>query len=107
MRASCKSRSGLGSIAWHARAHGGGADDTPIEMAHNGERRMTATTMNQLFERVTAHYPERVAFTTPSRRWSFSELDDAVRRTASGLRALGIGRGDRVACLTKHTTECV
>jgi 4-hydroxybenzoate-CoA ligase len=29
-------------------------------------------------------------------RWSFAELDQAVRRMAGGLAALGIGRGDRV-----------
>jgi acyl-CoA synthetase (AMP-forming)/AMP-acid ligase II len=48
-----------------------------------------------------------LAYWTPRRTWTFAELWDASGRTASGLAAAGIGRGDRVACLTKHTAECV
>jgi acyl-CoA synthetase (AMP-forming)/AMP-acid ligase II len=49
---------------------------------------------------------ERV-YWTPARAWTFAELWDASGRAASGLAARGIGRGERVACLTKHTAECV
>lgn len=49
---------------------------------------------------------ERV-YWTPRRAWTFAELWDAANRVAAGLAAQGIGRGDRVACLTKHTAECV
>ena len=51
--------------------------------------------------------PDRVAYWTPTRTWSFAELDEASSRVAQGLLSLGIGRGERVACLTKHTAECV
>jgi acyl-CoA synthetase (AMP-forming)/AMP-acid ligase II len=44
---------------------------------------------------------------TPSRIWTFAALDAASGRIAQGLKSLGIGRGDRVACLTKHTADCV
>jgi acyl-CoA synthetase (AMP-forming)/AMP-acid ligase II len=48
-----------------------------------------------------------LAYRTPSRTWSFAELEESADRAANGLAGLGIGRGDRVACLTKHSAECV
>jgi fatty-acyl-CoA synthase len=56
------------------------------------------------------HARERGAdpvYWTPARTWTFAQLDDASNRIAQGLRSLGIGAGDRVACLTKRTAECV
>ena len=47
------------------------------------------------------------AYWTPSRIWTFAQLEDASNRIAQGLKSLGIGAGDRVACLTKHTADCV
>ena len=44
---------------------------------------------------------------TPSRTWTFAALDEASGRIAQGLKSLGIVAGDRVACLTKHTADCV
>jgi fatty-acyl-CoA synthase len=46
------------------------------------------------------------AFVTPARTWTFGEIDRASNRVAHGLKSLGIGHGDRVACLTKFTAEC-
>jgi acyl-CoA synthetase (AMP-forming)/AMP-acid ligase II len=51
--------------------------------------------------------PDAVAYWTPTRTWSYAQLEEASNRVARGLRALGVGRGERVACLTKHTVECV
>jgi acyl-CoA synthetase (AMP-forming)/AMP-acid ligase II len=51
--------------------------------------------------------PDALAFWSPRATWSFSELEDASCRVAQGLREQGITLGDRVACLTKHTAECV
>jgi acyl-CoA synthetase (AMP-forming)/AMP-acid ligase II len=48
-----------------------------------------------------------VAFWTPGRVWTFADLDRHSSRIAHGLADLGIGRGDRVACLTRHTVDCV
>jgi len=49
---------------------------------------------------------ERV-YWTPQRAWTFAALWDAAGRAAAGLAQRGVGRGARVACLTKHTAECV
>jgi acyl-CoA synthetase (AMP-forming)/AMP-acid ligase II len=68
---------------------------------------LTASTLNEILRDVAAAHPGRVAFETPTHRWTFAEIDEGARRTAEGLRALGIGPGDRVACLTKHTAHCV
>ena len=46
------------------------------------------------------------AYWTPARTWSFAQFDEASNRIAQGLRSLGIGAGDRVACLTKFTADC-
>jgi len=44
---------------------------------------------------------------TPSRIWTFAALDEASSRICQGLKSLGVGPGDRVACLTKRTADCV
>jgi fatty-acyl-CoA synthase len=51
--------------------------------------------------------PDAIAYWTPTRTWSFAQLDEESNRVAQGLLSLGIGKGERVACLTKHTVECV
>jgi acyl-CoA synthetase (AMP-forming)/AMP-acid ligase II len=56
---------------------------------------------------VVGQQPEAVAYRTPVRNWTFGEVADAAERIAQGLKSLGIGYGDRVAALTKHTTECI
>jgi acyl-CoA synthetase (AMP-forming)/AMP-acid ligase II len=47
------------------------------------------------------------AYWTPQRTWTFAQLWETAGRTASALAQQGIGPGDRVACLTKHTAQCV
>jgi acyl-CoA synthetase (AMP-forming)/AMP-acid ligase II len=51
--------------------------------------------------------PDAIAFIAPHRHWTYGELDAESNRIAQGLRSLGIGPGDRVAALTKHTGECL
>ena len=61
-------------------------------------------------EAILRHARERGgarAYWTPARTWTFAELADASARIASGLKSLGVGPGDRVACLTKMTADCV
>jgi acyl-CoA synthetase (AMP-forming)/AMP-acid ligase II len=64
------------------------------------------TILDAIARHAAARGGER-AYWTPRRAWTFAELWDASGRVASGLAQQGIGRGDRVACLTKHTAECV
>jgi fatty-acyl-CoA synthase len=64
-------------------------------------------TFASLLREVAARKPGAVAYRTPTRAWTFRELEDASDRVAAGLRALGIGLGDRVGALTKQAAECV
>ena len=66
--------------------------------------------METILAAIARHVRERPAervYWTPRRTWTYAELDDAAARVAQGLKGMGVGRGDRVACLTKHTAECV
>ena len=63
-----------------------------------------------VLENLRRHARERgaeLAYWTPARTWSFAQLDEASSRIAQGLKSLGIATGDRVACLTKLTADCV
>jgi fatty-acyl-CoA synthase len=63
-----------------------------------------------ILDAIRRHARERggePAYWTPARTWSFAQLDEASSRIARGLKSLGIGAGDRVACLTKLTADCV
>ncbi|MBH24357.1 MAG: long-chain fatty acid--CoA ligase [Myxococcales bacterium] len=64
------------------------------------------TALDQLRAHITAR-PEAIAFTLEGSQLTFGELDAAARRYAAGLAALGIARGDRVACLLGTRLELV
>jgi O-succinylbenzoic acid--CoA ligase len=51
----------------------------------------------EVFDRVLAVDPDREALVTRSGRWTYADLDRLADRAAHGLRALGVGPGDRVA----------
>ncbi|MCY1664833.1 class I adenylate-forming enzyme family protein [Rhizobium sp. SL86] len=51
--------------------------------------------------------PEAVAVVSGSRRMTYRALADEVARLASGLSALGTGRGDRVVFVLENTAEAV
>jgi acyl-CoA synthetase (AMP-forming)/AMP-acid ligase II len=51
--------------------------------------------------------PGATAFTAGPRTLSFADVDAEIARIAGALRALGVGPGDRVACLTRHHLECL
>jgi acyl-CoA synthetase (AMP-forming)/AMP-acid ligase II len=57
--------------------------------------------------RQAREHPDDVAFWAPARSWTFADLDRQSSRVAHGLSSLGIGSGGRVACLTRHTADCV
>ncbi|MEK6246092.1 MAG: long-chain-fatty-acid--CoA ligase [Pseudomonadota bacterium] len=66
-----------------------------------------AETVPEAIARHARHKGGDTAYWTPSRIWTFAQLEDASNRIAQGLKSLGIGAGDRVACLTKQTADCV
>jgi fatty-acyl-CoA synthase len=53
--------------------------------------------------RHAALHPARVALTAPGRDYSYGELNALANRAAHGLRARGVGPGDRVGLLALNT----
>jgi acyl-CoA synthetase (AMP-forming)/AMP-acid ligase II len=66
-----------------------------------------AETMLDISRRQAKDRTEEVAFVTPQREWTFGTIGELSNRIAQGFAALGIGKGDRVTCLTKQTAQCV
>ena len=58
-----------------------------------------------LLERARYRYADRTALVFGDRRWTYAEMDRDVNALAAGLRAHGIGRGDRVAVLAMNLPE--
>ena len=52
--------------------------------------------MPALFDASAARHAQRPAIDFLGRHYSYAELADGVRRVATGLAALGYGKGDRV-----------
>ncbi len=55
------------------------------------------STLGAMLDAVAARYPTREAIVFSDQRLTFADLRAAAERLASGLRALGIGRDDKVA----------
>lgn len=64
------------------------------------------TRLGDVLRRQAAERPDAKAWVTPSRTWTYAQIDQAINRVAQGLLALGIGHGQRVAALTRHGAEC-
>jgi len=63
------------------------------------------TTLGDLTRVHAAERGEAKALVFRERSWTFAELDAAANRVAQGLRAAGLGPGDRVAFLDKNSPE--
>lgn len=78
-------------------------------MIARGGPRPAPGTLNQLFFDAVQRYnkPDALQFKSGGRYQPISHatLADRVRRTALGLRALGVKRGDRVAILSENRPE--
>lgn len=66
---------------------------------------MTARTLADELRASAAAHGERTALVAGDRRLTYAELDRAVDGFASGLRALGVQRGDRVAVILRNGIE--
>ena len=51
--------------------------------------------------------PDKIAYRCEFSALSFAEFDRESSRISKALSAAGIGRGDRVGCLTRHHLECL
>jgi long-chain acyl-CoA synthetase len=61
--------------------------------------------LHELFAASAARHPAQECVVAGRTRWSYAELDARAARVAAGLRALGIGKGDRVALLICNAAE--
>ncbi|MCK9284009.1 MAG: long-chain-fatty-acid--CoA ligase [Rhodocyclaceae bacterium] len=50
---------------------------------------------------------DRLAIAAPARNWTYADVANESNRVAQGLLSLGIGAGDRVGALTRHTAQCL
>ncbi|HSW18044.1 MAG TPA: AMP-binding protein, partial [Ramlibacter sp.] len=67
----------------------------------------TSRTIPALLDEQAGRFGEREAVVAGARRLTYTALRDEVRRTAKGLSALGIQRGDHVAILMGNRIEWV
>lgn len=68
---------------------------------------MNFTTLNEILPYQAREKAAVVAYRAGDRVLTFRDIEQHANRIGNALRALGVGPGDRVACLTKHHTECV
>ena len=66
---------------------------------------MTQPNVLEVLRRHAIGRADECAYDTPHRRWTFAFLHEHSNRLAQGLASLGIGHGDRVATLSKHTAD--
>ncbi|HYP20726.1 MAG TPA: long-chain fatty acid--CoA ligase [Chloroflexia bacterium] len=62
-------------------------------------------TLHEFFERTARDYPNNIAAIFFSRRLTYAQLDEQANRFASGLQALGVQPGDRVAILLPNCPQ--
>ncbi|MFI4986615.1 MAG: class I adenylate-forming enzyme family protein [Alphaproteobacteria bacterium] len=77
----------------------------PRSVASQRVRAAAASTVGSLFTAQARLYPARIAIEQGERRLTYAALDERVNRTASALRRLGIGRGERIAILSENRGE--
>lgn len=68
---------------------------------------MFPDTLNELTRQQAGSIGPQLAFRTLARTWTYGEIDAAANQVANGLLEMGVKPGDRVAALTKQTTECL
>lgn len=66
-----------------------------------------ASAVPDLFEESARKYPQQVAINFYGSRIRYAELQDQVRRLATALAFLGVGKGDRVALYLLNTPQFV
>ncbi|GGI25795.1 MULTISPECIES: acyl-CoA synthetase [Bradyrhizobium] len=59
--------------------------------------------IGDLLRRSAAREPSKLALSCGAVRWTFAELDAICNRLARGLPGLGVGKGDRLAVLSRNS----
>src|ERR1051325_7238795 len=60
-------------------------------------------TLGDLLRRTAARLPSKTAVICGEVTWSYAELDRITNRFAHGLAARGVGKGDRVAIVSRNS----
>jgi acyl-CoA synthetase (AMP-forming)/AMP-acid ligase II len=68
---------------------------------------MRDQTLSAAIRRQGRDRPQAIACIDPQRTWTFGDIDRESSRVAQGLKSLGVGPGDRVACLSKHAAPSI
>lgn len=68
---------------------------------------MNFNTLNEILPYQARKKTDVVAYRAGDRVLTFCDVEQHANRIGNALRALGVGPGDRVACLTKHHIECI
>ncbi|MEO8937300.1 MAG: AMP-binding protein, partial [Burkholderiaceae bacterium] len=88
-----------------------GVPDNRVEI-HYGDRAMRCfvdrpASLDAMFRATAAAHAEREAVVFEADRLRYAELDARVERTAQGLVAAGVARGDRVALFAGNHLACL
>jgi 2,3-dihydroxybenzoate-AMP ligase len=67
----------------------------------------TSDTLHGHLEHAATRHPDRTALVCGTRRWTHAELQARIRAATAGLRASGIGTGDRVIVQLPNIAECI
>jgi fatty-acyl-CoA synthase len=60
-------------------------------------------TLADLLRRTAKRFPKKTAIICGDTRWSYAEFDAVSDRLAAGLAARGVGKGARVAILSRNS----
>jgi fatty-acyl-CoA synthase len=71
------------------------------------EKALLGETIPRCFKRIASAFPDKEAVVSvyQNRRFTYAEMDRIVDRAAGSFRAMGIGRGDRVAIWSTNNYE--
>lgn len=65
------------------------------------------TTVNALFRQACNERPDRLFLDFSGEKFTYAEVDHEVARIATGLKALGVERGDRVCSVLENSPDAV
>ena len=63
--------------------------------------------IGEMFDNTVKAYPKKIAMIFQASTWSYEKLNSDINRMASGLRKLGIAKGDRVMIQLKNGPEII